>query len=135
MPKDLRNLLNELIKEPCETEWFEFKEAKNSFSFENLGKYLSALSNEANLKGQRCGWLILGVKDRLPREVVGTSYKLGKNSLDSLKQEIAQHTNGISFQEIFEVTYKNKRVLMFQIPASPAGIITLWKGHAYGRDG
>ncbi|MFC1510260.1 RNA-binding domain-containing protein [Candidatus Omnitrophota bacterium] len=135
MTKDLTNLLIELIKKPHETEWLEFKEAKNSFSFESLGQYLSALSNEANLKGQHCGWLILGVQDKIPREIVGTLYKSDEKALDRLKQEIAQHTNGISFQEIFEITHKNKRILMFQIPAAPAGIITLWKGHAYGRDG
>lgn len=40
---------------PLETEWLEFKEAKNSFDFNDLGKYFSALSNEANLKGQHSG--------------------------------------------------------------------------------
>ena len=32
-----------------ENEVVEFKKAENSFSFDELGKYFSALSNEANL--------------------------------------------------------------------------------------
>jgi ATP-dependent DNA helicase RecG len=33
-----------------ESEVVEFKEAQQNFSFEDLGQYFSALSNEANLK-------------------------------------------------------------------------------------
>jgi len=33
-----------------ENEIVEFKEAKNTFDFRKIGKYFSALSNEANLK-------------------------------------------------------------------------------------
>jgi ATP-dependent DNA helicase RecG len=45
----------------------EFKEAKNSFSKErDLPKYCGAISNEGG------GKLILGVSDKLPRNIVGT---------------------------------------------------------------
>lgn len=39
-------------KLPSETELVEFKEAKNNFDFDKLGKYFSALSNEAALKNK-----------------------------------------------------------------------------------
>ncbi|MEN9613497.1 MAG: hypothetical protein RLZZ628_4311 [Bacteroidota bacterium] len=55
----LRQILDKLIKLPSETECVEFKEAKNTYDFSKLGKYFSALSNEANLKGKKCAWLIL----------------------------------------------------------------------------
>ncbi|MBU1121174.1 MAG: putative DNA binding domain-containing protein [Candidatus Omnitrophica bacterium] len=126
---------NQFRQEPIETEWLEFKEAKEKFASDDLGRYFSALSNEANLKGKKSGWLILGIENVLPRRIVGTSYRNSAEKLDSLKHEIAQNTNGISFQEIYELQIEHKRVLMFQIPACPAGIITLWKGHAYGKDG
>ena len=54
----LKDKLDELMTLPAETEWVEFKEAKTSFDFDDLGKYFSALSNEANLKNQDCGWLM-----------------------------------------------------------------------------
>ena len=54
-PAELDAKLTELLALPAETEWVEFKEAKNNFDFDDLGKYFSALSNEANLKGQPWG--------------------------------------------------------------------------------
>ena len=61
---ELQAKLSELLSLPAETEWVEFKEAKNNYDFDDLGKYFSALSNEANLKGQPFGWLVFGVKDK-----------------------------------------------------------------------
>ena len=44
---DFNNTLQTLLLSP-ENEVVEFKEAKNSFDVNELGKYFSALSNEAN---------------------------------------------------------------------------------------
>ena len=89
-PIDLQDKLSELRVLPSETEWIEFKEAKNTFDFDDLGKYFSALSNEANLKNQSSGWLVFGLKDKpIPRQIVGTNYRPQRPDLDSLKQEIA----------------------------------------------
>jgi ATP-dependent DNA helicase RecG len=120
---------------PGETEWLEFKEAKASFNSDELGKYFSALSNEANLKGKQEGWLIFGVTDSLPRSIVGTRYRINQTGLDSLKQEIAQQTNGFTFQEIHVLSTSDGRVVMFQIPPAPRGIPVSCKGHYYGRNG
>ena len=46
----LQAVLTKLLALPAETEWVEFKEAKNDYHFDRLGEYFSALSNEANLK-------------------------------------------------------------------------------------
>ncbi|MDT8410823.1 MAG: ATP-binding protein [Vicingaceae bacterium] len=55
-------VLNNLLSFTVENEVVEFKEAKNQFDKDKLGKYFSALSNEANLKGQSHAWLLFGVK-------------------------------------------------------------------------
>ena len=52
-----------LMVENHECEVVEFKEAKNNFSFNDIGKYFSALSNEANIRGLQEAWLIFGVTD------------------------------------------------------------------------
>lgn len=129
--------LSKLMSIPTETESVEFKAAVESFSFEKLGQYFSALSNEANLKGTSCAWLILGVSDRPPRQVVGTNYKKDRHSLESLKREIAEHTSHhLTFEEIYELNHiGDKRVLMFQILPAMRGIPVAWQGHYYGRDG
>jgi len=134
--EQLKNKLQELRSLPSETEIFEFKEAKNSFDFQKIGKYFSALSNEANLKGKNEAWLIFGVRDR-DRAIVGSGYRAGNQShLDSLKNEIGEKTTSrITFVEIFELTMPEGRVVMFQIPPAPQGIPVAWEGHYYGRDG
>ena len=48
--------LTELRSLPAETEVMEFEEAKNGYDFTKLGKYFSALCNEANLKGKQEPW-------------------------------------------------------------------------------
>ena len=47
---NLKAKLEELLQKH-EDEVVEFKEAKEQFVFGKLGKYFSALSNEANLRG------------------------------------------------------------------------------------
>jgi hypothetical protein len=50
-----------------ENEHLEFKEARNNFHFDKLVKYCAALANDGG------GVIILGVTDRPPRRVVGSS--------------------------------------------------------------
>lgn len=137
MFNEIDEVLEELRSIPVEGECIEFKEAKKDFSFEELGKYFCALSNEANLKNKRYSWLVFGIKDKgNPRELVGTDYRNSVESLESLKKEIANQTTGnLTFIDIFEINKDGKRVLMFQIPPAPKGIPIAWKGHYYGRDG
>ena len=118
-----------------EDEVVEFKKAENNFDFDDLGKYFSALSNEANIRDKSFGWLVFGVHDKT-REILGTSYKNGVKSLQKLKHDIAQHiTDNNTFRDIFELTIEGKRVLLFQIPAAPRGIPIAWQGHFYARRG
>ena len=118
-----------------EDEVVEFKKAENSFSFDDLGKYFSALSNEANLRDKDFAWLVFGVHDKT-REILGTSYKNGMKSLQKLKYDLSQHTTDRNtFRDIYELEVEGKRVLMFQIPAAPRGIPMAWQGHFYARRG
>jgi ATP-dependent DNA helicase RecG len=119
---------------PSEPEWIEFKEAKNSFDFETVGRLFSALSNEANLNGESEGWLIFGVTDEPPRIIVGSNYRNTFPGLDNLKLKIAEQTNHrMTFSRIYELDTDQGRVVMFEIPPATRGIPTTWKGKAYGR--
>ena len=134
---ELLQILNDLMFR-WESEVVEFKEANNDYDKGKIGKYFSAISNEANLKGLQFGWLIFGVRNK-DRKVVGSDYRSTKG-LDALKYEISQSTTGgISFIEIFEVypvvDGDKKRVVMFQIPSAATAIPTGWNGHYYGRYG
>jgi ATP-dependent DNA helicase RecG len=132
--QQLLKTLDDLRSLPGETEIVEFKEAKNNYDFNKLGKYFSALSNEANLKGKPHAWLIFGVEDHA-HKIVGSQFRPGKNDLNNLKSEIANKTtNRITFIEIYELNGPEGRVIMFQIPAAPRGLPLAFDGHYYGRD-
>ncbi|MFH0790237.1 MAG: RNA-binding domain-containing protein [Candidatus Omnitrophota bacterium] len=132
----LINLLDEIISLPKESEWVEFKHARQDFSFDKIGKYFSAISNEANLNDKDCGWLIFGIDDKT-KNIKGSNYRIhGEYALDSLKKEVADKTtNRISFMEIYEIEKDGKRIIMFQIPPAPQGMPVAWEGHYYGREG
>lgn len=133
-PAELHQTLQNLRNLTAENEIVEFKEAKNGYDFNKLGKYFSALSNEANLKGKSYAWLVFGVEN-MKHDIVGSQFREQRKDRDSLKSEIANKTtNRITFIEIYELNEPEGRVVMFQIPAAPKGFPIAFDGHYYGRD-
>ena len=115
-----------------EDEVVEFKEAKANFSFKDIGKYFSALGNEANIRDRKEAWLILGVTNK--KKIVGTAYRKD-GSLQRLKKEIVIGTNErMTFMEIYELELEGQRIVAFQIPPALRGIPTTWNGAAYARE-
>lgn len=102
---------------PSETQRLEFKEAKNQLDNNKLYKYCVALANEGG------GILLLGITDKPPRRVVGTT---AFNDPVAMAEKL--FTN-VGFRvEIEEVGHTDGRVLVFQIPSRP-------RGTAYHLDG
>ena len=133
-PVALRTLLTKLIKR-WEDEVIEFKRAGDGYSTSDIGKYFSALANEANLRGEEKAWLVFGVDDK-SRAVVGTDYRPEHERLQSLKMQIAGGTEpSITLREIHELHLAEGRVLLFEIPAAPEGMPIAWQGHYYARAG
>ncbi len=131
---NLIHLLHRLIS-TWENEVVEFKQAGNDYSTDDIGKYFSALANEANLRGAHGGWLVFGVSNKT-RRVVGTDYRPQAERLHSLKMQIAENAEPrITFRDIHELDYADGRVLLFEVPAAPQGIPIGWKGHYYARAG
>ena len=129
---ELVEILSRLLANPRENEVFELKEAKGNLDFKELGRYFSALSNEANLNFEPWAWLVFGVDDS--GKVVGTRFRPEEKGLQGLKREIANSTNnGITFMGIYPVEYEGKRVVMFQIPPAAQAIPTQFNGFCYGR--
>ncbi|WP_126245896.1 RNA-binding domain-containing protein [Chitinophaga rhizosphaerae] len=132
---ELKKILATLCSLTSETEVVEFKEAKGNYDFTKLGKYFSALSNEANLKGMPYAWLVFGIENSA-HKIVGSQFRPNRKDLDNLKAEVAAKITGnISFIEIYELNLPEGRVVMFQIPAAPKGIPITFDGHYYGRNG
>ena len=132
MPRVVRRILADV-----EIEVVELKEAKSRFSTDELGRYFSALSNEANLRNLECGWLLFGVSN--DRTLCGTNFckeaTVPSVGLRRLKHAVADNTNGrLSFDEIYELEMEGKRVVAFQVPPATFATPTTWKGTPWARE-
>lgn len=131
---DFQKTYDRLVSQ-WENECVEFKEAGNDYDTDKIGRYVSALANEANLRARESAWLVFGVRNKT-RKAVGTDYREDTARLHGLKQQIHQDTKpSHGLREIHEGLINGKRIILFEIPASPRGTPVSWKGHYYARSG
>ena len=72
---ELETIIDRLIQDG-ESECVEFKTASDDYNTSEIGKYFSALSNEANFRGLASAWLVFGVDNK--GRIVGTDYRREK---------------------------------------------------------
>ena len=70
---ELIKLLDILRSSPKESEWIEFKHNR-SIDNQEIGEYISSLSNSANLNSQPFGYLVWGIQDS-NHNIIGTTFK------------------------------------------------------------
>lgn len=111
----LSSLVAELRKQPTETGWVEFKE--NNSNPEEIGEYLSALSNTAALRGKANAYLVWGVKDAT-HEVVGTTFKPAqtKKGNENLENWLVRLLSPRLHFRFYEVTHEGKPAVVLEIP-------------------
>lgn len=135
--QEMTALLDRLIAN-WEDEVVEFKIGNKNSSADEIGRYFSALSNEANLRGADCAWLVFGV-DNKTHAAPGSEYPCDANSLNKsggLKAQIVEGTGGLSFAGVHVLSRgTNSNVIFFQIPAAPQGMPVPWKRHYFARAG
>jgi len=109
---------------PTETQNLEFKEAKNQFDNKKLYRYCVALANEGG------GQLILGVADKKPRPVVGTT------AFNDPVEMASKLFKAIGFRvDIEEVAHPDGRVVVFHVPPRPSGTAYHYEGAYLMRSG
>lgn len=100
----------------------EFKEAGRDFDTDRIGRYVCALSNEANLGGVPAGWLVFGVRNKT-HSVVGTDYWSDPARLNGIKAQIADGTEpSLTFRSVRIVDHSGCRVVLFEVPPAPKGM-------------
>jgi ATP-dependent DNA helicase RecG len=114
---DLTTLLADLRAQPQEQQWLEFK--VNSITNDQIGEYISALSNGAALANQPFGYLVLGVED-VSHAIKGTRFSFtkarqGNQDLELWLRNLLQPK--INF-EIFEFECNQKHVVLLRIPSA-----------------
>lgn len=129
---NLEKIVLDLCSYRDEQEWFEFKE--NWFNPEELGEYVSALSNAAAFHYQKYGFFIWGINDKT-HDVVGTNF----NPYCDFNKEPYQNYlarnlyPSINF-EFKEVEINQLKVVILIIPAAEE-IPTSFKDKRYIRIG
>ncbi|HOF16331.1 MAG TPA: ATP-binding protein [Bacteroidales bacterium] len=117
--EQLNDLLEKLVALPSETEWVEFKLNKGSISNEQIGEYISALSNGATIANKPFGYLVWGINDS-SHDIMGTNFsfidaKQGNQNLELWLRTLLRPK--INF-EIFEFTYHNQPIVLLRIPSA-----------------
>lgn len=101
---------------------FELKEAKDSFSFNELLKYCSAISNEGG------GIIIFGIRDN--KEIIGTK---AFEDINSTEYSVYRDLNIKIILE--EKNYEGKRILVCIVPKRNSGSPVAYKGAYFMRSG
>jgi len=114
---DWQGVLHELLLNQVETPWVEFKH--NNQKPDEIGEYISALSNSAALHSQPYGYLVWGVDDKthIP---VGTKFnpattRCGNEELENWLLHLLQpqlHFRFLSF------SYEDKAIVVLEVPSA-----------------
>lgn len=112
----LIEILSELCSFDTEREWFEFKE--NWLIPNELGQYISALSNSAALAGRKYAYFVWGIHDQT-HEIVGTKFDPDQDIKgEPLKHYLARKLSpDINFM-FYETKVQGKRVVLLMIPSA-----------------
>ncbi len=116
--QQLIELLDNLVKQPKESEWVEFK--LNFHSEEEIGKRISALANGAAIHNQDYGYLVFGVEDET-HIIKGTSFKpkTHKKGNEELEHWLSQRLDPRIDFRIHEFAYdKQRSIALFVVPSA-----------------
>lgn len=113
----LVQLLLQLAGLPYETEWVELK--RDNAKPEEIGEYLSAISNSAALHGREAGFLVWGIADGT-HDLVGTRFRprsarVGNEELESWLSHLLAPR--IHFK-VHEIELDGRAFVLFEVPAA-----------------
>jgi predicted HTH transcriptional regulator len=131
--QELIKLLKELQVFSKECEWIEFK--MNNANPQEIGEYLSALSNSACYHKKDYAYLVFGIED-CTQELKGASFhplqtKIGNQELENW---LATQLNPRIDFNIYEFNFEDKHFALFRIPATRNTPVS-FRGEYYIRIG
>ena len=126
------DLVRNLISLPHEYEWLDIK--GNWFSKDEIGEYISAISNGAALCGREYGYVVWGVDDA-SHEIIGTTVNFDKDiDHEPYKHYLARNLKQSVAFEVEEVQVDGKRVVLLSVPAAKS-VPTKFSSQAFIRIG
>ncbi len=128
---EYRDIVSDLVNRN-EEEWFEFKE--NWFNKEEIGMYISALSNAAAMHGKECGYLLWGINDA-SHEIKGTSINYHCDFKgEPFQNYLARNLSPSIAFEFQDLQIDDKRLVLLIVPAAKK-VPTSFSRKRYGRIG
>jgi ATP-dependent DNA helicase RecG len=130
---ELVELLKDLQALPKECEWVEYK--MNNYNPQDIGEYLSALSNSACYHNQPFGYLVFGIED-VTHRLWGTSYRpsIEKKGNQEVENWIATQLNPRIDFNIFEFEFEELLFVIFRVQATRNTPVS-FRGHPFIRIG
>ncbi len=107
--------MSELRAMPAEKEWLEFKENNG----QDLGQYISALSNSACIHEKEYAYIVFGIQDETHR-IIGTTFDLnqkGKGNEDLIPWITRKLTPKIHF-ECHEFKAEDEKIILIRIQST-----------------
>ena len=121
--KDLKKLLEELLKKDESDSYIEFK---TDIEPSLVGEYISALSNSACLKHRDFGYLVFGIEDK-SKKIVGTKFdiknakiksKNNKNDKESLELYLRRMIEPRIFFDFYDLEIEEKKIVILEIESA-----------------
>lgn len=129
---NLVSTVKELISYDYESDWFEFKE--NWYEPNQIGEYISSISNVVAMRGLDYGYLIWGVNNK-SHKLVGTDFDFHRDvNNEPLEHYLARMLNPDIAFEFKEISINKKRIVVLVIPSAKQ-IPTSFNGNRYFRIG
>ena len=130
---ELQQLLIELTNLPNETEWVEFK--VNNDKPQEIGEYISAISNSACILNKDFGYVVWGINDKT-HEIIGTKFSPKKMKVrnEELENWLSHLLNPRINFFIYEFYQSNNKIVIFKIQ-SALNIPVEFSGQAFIRVG
>ncbi len=127
------NLVKRLCNLPAETEWLELK--CNNENPQEIGEYISALSNTAALCERDKAYLIWGIDD-VNHDIVGTKFcpAIAKVGNQELENWLVGLLNPNLYIKFINLLIDNRNVVILEIPRA-VNIPVSFKGMEYIRIG
>ncbi len=130
--KDIKSIIDDCLSYDEEQEWFEFKE--NWFEKDELGEYISAMSNSAAILDRDYAYLIWGINDKT-HEIIGTKFNQNKEiNNEPLQHYLARNLSPSLAFYFVEMNINKKRVVVLAIPSARI-VPTSYKDVRYIRIG
>ena len=126
------DILDACISHDNEAEWFEFK--ANLCKPDEIGEYISALSNAAALAGEPFGYVIWGIDDKT-HKLIGTRFDYQKDvNNEPIQHYLSRQISPPIYFRFDEDSVDGRRFVLLTIPAART-IPTAFKDVRYIRIG